>query len=125
MHQVVEAIEAARETALDGTHSERDGEVRLADTGRSLQQDGLVLAHIAAGGERLDATAIEIGLEAPVEVGQRVARRQRGQSQRRLHAPLVTMRELDREQFLEESVRRDLVLHRLREEIREDRRDVL
>ena len=52
---------------LDRVHAEGDGEVALADAGRSEQVHGLAAVDEAEFGQGEDAVAVEAGLEAEVE----------------------------------------------------------
>src|SRR5262249_62062646 len=117
--QVLEAIEHNPEAELDGAHAERDGQVRLPDTRRSLDEQRAVLADPVAGGERLDAPPLEGGLEREVEVRQGLARGQRREYERGPPPTLVAGTPLLLEQPVQEPMRRRLLGDRLAEPGRE------
>lgn len=111
--QLVEAVEDHAEAVFDGLDAEGDGQVGLAHAGRTLDQQGALLADPLAGAERLDAGAFHGGLEAEVEVAQRLAGGQAGEPERSLQAALLTPLELGVEQLVDQQVRGGVVLDRL------------
>jgi hypothetical protein len=85
----------------------------LPTPGGPLQEDRLAVAHPGAGGERVDARALDRRLEGEIEGLERLADRQVRDLERGLHPPLLPAGQLRREQPVEEGVRRDLAAHRL------------
>jgi hypothetical protein len=71
--QILEPGEVHAETLLDGLDAEGYSEMGLAHAGRPLDEQRAVVADPLAGGEGLDATALDAGLEAVVEAGQGLA----------------------------------------------------
>jgi len=84
----------------------------LADSGRTLDQQRALLADPLTGRQRLDATAFHRGLEAEVEVGDRLARGQSAEDQGGADATLLAVPEFLLEQSIEEAVGRGVALDR-------------
>jgi hypothetical protein len=68
--EFVEAIELRGEPMLDRLDAQADGQVALADPGRALDQYGLGGTDEGAGGQGVDARALDRRLEREVEVSQ-------------------------------------------------------
>ncbi len=75
VHEVVEYVVLDAEAVLDGFDTKRDGEMALADPGRSEEQHVLGRADIGAGRERIDLAAVDAGLEREVEALERLTGR--------------------------------------------------
>jgi hypothetical protein len=69
-------MEGHGEAVLDGPDRETDRQVSLADPRWALDQQILLRPDPGAGGERLDPTALDAGLEGEVEVAEGLPRRQ-------------------------------------------------
>ncbi len=110
-HQLVKAEVLHREALLNRSDAQTHAKMRLAHTRRPLDQDRLRRANPSTGGQRVDARALDRGLEGKVEVLQRLAGRQVGQPQRGLHPSRLTAGQLRLKQQIEEGMRRDLLAH--------------
>ena len=93
------------EAVLDGLHAEGDTQVRLADAGRSLDEEGLFGAQPGAGGEGVDAGAFDAGLEGEVEGAQGEAGGEAAEAEAGADAAFVAVGEFGVEQVIEEGVR--------------------
>ncbi len=74
------------ESILNRPHAERDDEVRLADAGWTLDQQALFLANPGTGPQGFDPAALYAGLEAEIEVSQRLPGRESRKLERSLDA---------------------------------------
>src|SRR5487761_669092 len=97
--------------AVSGVHSlvgQRYRDVRLADTGRSDEQDIAGLFDEAQRGQVLDQLAVDGGLSIEVEVVEGPGRRQAGEAESTLEPSLLGSLDLDSEELGEERGVREL-----------------
>ena len=116
VHQLFDAVERDRETALDRAHAQRDRQVRLSDAGRTEDQERLLLLDPPAGRQCLDPASLDRRLKREVEIADRLAGRKSRESKRPADAPLLAPRLLRLEQRLQEVRRALLVLDGLGEQ---------
>ena len=101
---------------LDGLDAQADRQMAFADAGWALDQDGLGRTDVGAGGQGIDARALDRGLEREVEVGQRLAVGQARQPQCGAHAPSFARLVLGLEQRIDHGVGRMAFLDRFAEQ---------
>src|SRR5690606_32678400 len=114
--QLLESIEDHSEAVLHRLHTERHRQVRLAHPGRSLDQQGPVLADPLTGTQGLDPAPFDGRLEAEVEVAQGLSGGKAAQHQRGTDAALLSVSKLLIEKPIEEAMGRGVLLHRLRDQ---------
>ena len=87
--------------ALGGGDGQADGQVGLADAGRAEEDDVLLALNEAELVQRVDLLALDVGLEAEVEVRERLDRREPAGAHRGLQASAVAKRDLGGQESLD------------------------
>ena len=103
VHEIIEHEVRDREAVLDRPDPEGGRQMTLSHTGRTKKQDVGLLANEAARREGLDLAPIDVRLKAPVEILERLARREAGQPQHRRDAALVLAIQLAAQDELQEA----------------------
>ena len=107
--ELLDAQEQHREAVLHSLDAQGDGQMCFPHTRGSLDEEGLAGAQPGAGGQGLDARALDGGLEGEVEVAERLAGGQAGELERGADAPLLAFGELVGQQAIQEGVRGQLL----------------